>query len=103
MVTIDRRSGFTWVELLVVIVIIGVLVALLLPATECARESGRRAQCMNNQKQIALAMLNYEAKHGCFPGYVNRVGEDAKGATVLTWNKTGFGRNGVEEIACACT
>jgi prepilin-type N-terminal cleavage/methylation domain-containing protein/prepilin-type processing-associated H-X9-DG protein len=83
MVTIDRRSGFTWVELLVVIVIIGVLVALLLPATECARESARRVQCMNNQKQIALAMLNYEAKHGCFPGYVNRVGEDAKGATIL--------------------
>jgi prepilin-type N-terminal cleavage/methylation domain-containing protein len=54
------RCGFTLVELLVVIAIIGILVAILLPTIQAARESARRAQCINNQKQMALAMLNYE-------------------------------------------
>lgn len=69
-----NRVGFTLVELLVVIAIIGILVALLLPAVEAAREPARRSQCMNNQKQIALGMLNYENSYHAFPGYVNRVG-----------------------------
>ena len=78
-----NRSGFTIVELLVVIAIIGILIALLLPAVEAAREPARRAQCTNNQKQIALGMMNYEESHRCFPGYANRVGSDEKGAALL--------------------
>jgi prepilin-type N-terminal cleavage/methylation domain-containing protein/prepilin-type processing-associated H-X9-DG protein len=63
--------GFTLVELLVVIAIIGILVALLLPAIQAAREAARRAQCQNHAKQIALAVLNYDAAKTNFPpGFV---------------------------------
>ncbi len=76
------RRGFTLVELLVAIAIIGILVALLMPAVQAARESARRTECLNNLKQLALATNNHENHYRIMPNYFGwtpKVNQGARG------------------------
>jgi prepilin-type N-terminal cleavage/methylation domain-containing protein/prepilin-type processing-associated H-X9-DG protein len=88
---VQRRRGFTLVELLVVIAIIGTLIGLLLPAVFRALEAGHRAQCLNNIRQITLAMANYESSNRQFPansGVVGALGTPSTSGSMCT-NPTG--------------
>jgi prepilin-type N-terminal cleavage/methylation domain-containing protein len=84
----DSRRGLTIVEVLVVIAIIGVLIAILLPAVQAAREAGRRTQCVNNLRQLALATHGYHDANHCLPGYINSVGGAAN--RMASWPITLF-------------
>lgn len=75
----ENRKAFTLVELLVVIVIIGMLMALLLPAIAGARARARRTQCTNRQQELGKALIQYELAKGWLPGYVNRLAMNVNG------------------------
>ena len=79
-----NRTGFTLVELLVVITIIGMLVALLLPAVLSARGRAQITKCTNSQKELGLALLQYENAKEHYPGYVNRIARHATDNTLDT-------------------
>jgi prepilin-type N-terminal cleavage/methylation domain-containing protein/prepilin-type processing-associated H-X9-DG protein len=83
-----RRFGFTLVELLVVITIIGMLVALLLPAVQAVRERGRQTQCTNNLKQLGLAMMSYDTAKGQFPGYMQFVKRGPREVASIAYDPT---------------
>ena len=70
----EKKHGFTLVELLVVIAVIGILIALLLPAVNAARAAARRTQCANNLRQIGLGITSYESAHRRFPAGERRTG-----------------------------
>jgi prepilin-type N-terminal cleavage/methylation domain-containing protein len=88
MSSLRTRRGFTLIELLVVITIIAILIALLLPAVQSSREAGRRTQCVNNMKQLCIAVQNFESTHNVLPPYFGIFPPEYKQptATDRRWN-----------------
>jgi prepilin-type N-terminal cleavage/methylation domain-containing protein/prepilin-type processing-associated H-X9-DG protein len=98
------HPGFTLIELLVVIAIIAVLIALLLPAVQAAREAARRAQCVNNMKQIGLALHNYHSSNDCFPPAglpTYNAGSNILNAINVSWSAHSRLLGGIEQQAFA--
>jgi len=80
-----KSRGFTLVELLVVITIIGMLVSLLLPAIQQAREAGRRTTCLNNMRQVAIGLATLEQAQKGFPGYVRAIDKPMNSRIRASW------------------
>jgi prepilin-type N-terminal cleavage/methylation domain-containing protein len=81
----ERRSGFTLIELLVVIAVIGVLIGISLAALQSARESARRAVCINNQRNVGLALIAYETVHKMYPGYRDTLTTNQRAQIRVNW------------------
>jgi prepilin-type N-terminal cleavage/methylation domain-containing protein/prepilin-type processing-associated H-X9-DG protein len=98
----SKRNAFSLIEVLVVIAVIGILVAILFPAVQAAREAARRTQCRNNLKQIGIAVANYNTTYQCYPpGWIGVTGgqPDANGASGVAWGA--FCLPTIEEYAAA--
>jgi prepilin-type N-terminal cleavage/methylation domain-containing protein len=94
----QRRTGFTLIELLVVMIIIALLLALLFPAVQAARATARKTACLNNIRQLGLALASYEAHHAHYPPSWRPVAPDANGV-INGWSTLGLLLPYLEETA----
>lgn len=81
----SARTGFTLVELLVVMSIIAILAAMLMPAVNAVREQARRTQCTNNMRNVALALVQHDANKGTLPGYRVKMDEGTRSGRSISW------------------